>query len=251
MALMYHGVVAHDGQPNTRYDVRARAFAHQLDLLIATGWKTTRIADWIPGQARGTKRVIITFDDGYRNNYEGAVRPLLDRRMTGTWYVVADFIGQLAPWVNGGRRERELLTRDELAEMIQAGFEIGSHGRRHRDLTQIVGDDLHDEIAGSKRELEDRLATAIRTFAYPYGRWNAPARHQVIAAGYEGACATRAGFVEAGDDRYTIRRVAVTWDDSLSTFARKLALAENAVGWRHVARYGIRHLKSRLGARQP
>ena len=248
VALMYHGVVARGGRPNTRFDVRADAFSNQLDLLAGAGFETVRVADLLRGEASGRRRVAITFDDGFRNNYEGAVRPLLDRRMSASWFVVSDFIGGLAPWVDGDRREREILTEEELRAMIAAGLEIGSHTRRHLDLTKATPEEIESEVAGSKRDLEDRLSAPIRTFAYPYGRQNGRVREAVVAAGYVAACATRSGFVRAAEDRYAIRRVTITWSDTLSSFARKLALADNDVAWGHVARHGVRHLHARLRA---
>jgi peptidoglycan/xylan/chitin deacetylase (PgdA/CDA1 family) len=248
VALMYHGVVARGGQPNTRFDVRAEAFSRQLDLLAAHGWETARVADLTRGPAAGKRRVVITFDDGYRNNHAGAVRPLLDRRMTASWYVVSDFVGGVAPWVTGGLRERELLTAEELREMIGAGLEIGSHTRRHRDLTKSADDELRSEVGDSRRDLEDRLSAPIQTFAYPYGRYDGRVREAVVAAGYDAACSARSGFVRIVEDRYAIRRVTVTWGDSLSVFARKLAFAVNDVAWGDVARYGVRHLHARLRA---
>ncbi len=248
VALMYHGVVARGGRPNTRFDVRADAFSNQLDLLAGAGFETVRVADLLRGEASGRRRVAITFDDGFRNNYEGAVRPLLDRRMTASWYVVSDFVGGIASWVDGDRREREILTEAELRAMIAAGLEIGSHTRRHLDLTKAAPEEIESEVAGSKRDLEDRLSAPIRTFAYPYGRFNGRVRETVAAAGYAAACATRSGFVRAAEDRYAMRRVTITWDDTLSSFARKLALADNDVAWGDVARHGVRHLHARLRA---
>ena len=248
VALMYHGVVARGGRPNTRFDVRAEAFSGQLDLLIRAGFETARVSDLFRGERGGRRRVAITFDDGFRNNIEGAVRPLLERRMTASWYVVSDFVGGIAPWVDGDRRERELLTESELRAMIGADFEIGSHTRRHLDLTKVAPEEIESEIAGSKRDLEDRLSASIRTFAYPYGRFNGGVREAVVAAGYAAACATRSGFVRAADDRYAMRRVTITGADTLSSFARKLALADNDVAWGDVARHGVRHLHALLRA---
>lgn len=248
VALMYHGVVVRGGQPNTRFDVRAEAFSRQLDLLRAHGFETARVADLAGGPAAQKRRVVITFDDGYRNNYAGAVRPLLDRRMNASWYIVSDLVGGVAPWVTGSQRERELLTAEELREMIGAGFEVGSHTRRHRDLTKSAPGELRSEVGDSKRDLEDRLSAPIQTFAYPYGRYDGRVQAAVIAAGYAAACSTRSGFVRIAEDRYAIRRVTVTWGDSLSAFARKLAFAVNDVAWGDVARYGVRHLHARLRA---
>jgi peptidoglycan/xylan/chitin deacetylase (PgdA/CDA1 family) len=250
VVLMYHGVVARGGRPNTRFDVAADAFARQLDLLAAAGFVTARVADLAASPANGRRRVAITFDDGFRNNIEGAVRPLLDRRMTASWFVVSDFVGELASWVDGDRSEREILSAPELRAMVAAGLEVGSHTRRHLDLTRTAPDEIEGEVAGSKRDLELLLAAPVTTFAYPYGRLNDSVRAAVVAAGYVAACATRSGSVRAADDRYALHRVTITWHDTPSSFARKLALADNDVAWGDVARHGVRHLHARLRAGQ-
>jgi len=255
VVLMYHGVVARGGRPNTRFDVGADAFARQLDLLAAAGFTTARVADLVAAPAdvdaapaNGRRRAVITFDDGFRNNFEGAVRPLLDRRMTASWFVVSDFLGRLASWMDGDRREREILTAPELRAMTAAGLEVGSHTRRHLDLTKAAPGEIEGEVAGSKRDLESLLSAPVRTFAYPYGRLNDFVRAAVLAAGYVAACATRSGSVRTADDRYALRRITITWGDTPSSFARKLALADNDVAWGNVARHGVRHLHARLRA---
>jgi peptidoglycan/xylan/chitin deacetylase (PgdA/CDA1 family) len=60
----------------------------------------------------------------------------------------------------------------ELRELSSAGVEIGNHSARHLNLTRCDPAWLEDEIAGSRARLEDALATPVRFFAYPDGRYD-------------------------------------------------------------------------------
>jgi peptidoglycan/xylan/chitin deacetylase (PgdA/CDA1 family) len=99
--------------------------------------------------------------------------------MRASVYVPTDWAGREEPMTwpgidqwRGGPHERELtcMTWDQLAELEDAGWEVGSHTRSHPRLSQ-VGDDaaLADELAGSKRVCEERLGRECEAIAYPYG----------------------------------------------------------------------------------
>jgi peptidoglycan/xylan/chitin deacetylase (PgdA/CDA1 family) len=77
-----------------------------------------------------------------------------------------------------------------LSEMVAAGVTVGSHTRSHALLASQTQEELHDEVEGSRRELEQRLGVPIRHFAYPDGQFNTSAIQAVADAGYRTACTT-------------------------------------------------------------
>ena len=99
--LMYHYLSTPPGDADIyRRDlsVAPELFAQQLDRLQSEGFTTISFYDFMQALTTGAplpeKPVILTFDDGYRDNYENAFPALRDRGMTATFFVVTDFIDE-------------------------------------------------------------------------------------------------------------------------------------------------------------
>ena len=117
----------------------------------------------------------ITFDDGHRSNYEEAF-PLLEKHaVKATFFVVAGRIGT----------DSELMTWEQLRDLVTAGHRVQSHGWAHRLLTHCNNSDLQKEIVSSKRELEDRLGGRVQAISAPGGRWNDKVVEACAEAGYK------------------------------------------------------------------
>ena len=140
-----------------------------------------------------TKSALITIDDGYVSAYDAAWPILKKFDYPFTMFV---YIG----YVNSGGKS---ISWDQLAEMRDAGVEIGCHSYTHQnlkgrgpravaDIQRLGGYDqwLQREIAESKKVIEDRLGIKVSAFAYPEGVYNEKAREVVKAAGYEVAFVT-------------------------------------------------------------
>ena len=246
VVLMYHSISDDKAWP---WAIRYSDFCDQLDLLKANGWKTIRFVDLLDKSTWGPKTVVITFDDGYLDNY-AAFEALKARDMCATWFVVSGDVGQARGWDDPGAPPLSLLEGAQLNEMYQAGMEIGSHTRSHARLTELGPDTLRREIIDSRSELADKSGCPIDTFAYPFGAFNDAVVDVVREAGYKAACSTRSGWAMAGGDIMTIRRVTVFNGDSISTFARKLAFLANDVGLGALGRYYGDRIASRLGAKR-
>ena len=98
---------------------------------------------------------------------------------------------------------------DELAQLARDGHEIGSHSTSHAILLRECAPDFSAEVAGSKRALEARLDTPVRSFCYPSGLYDDAALAAVTAAGYENATTTQTGVNRAGSPPFELRRVDV------------------------------------------
>jgi peptidoglycan/xylan/chitin deacetylase (PgdA/CDA1 family) len=110
-------------------------------------------------------------------------------------------------------RGAEPLAWDEVRGMAQSGVEFGAHTRRHPVLSRVTSrSELTDEIAGSKRRLEEVLGTRVRHFCYPNGLRRDISEETVEAvrqAGYHTAVTTEAGLNRKGDDPFWLRRIGV------------------------------------------
>lgn len=245
LVLMYHATPSVRPARNQRFSVASARFARHLDLLVALGYVTVRLRDLADPAALPANPLVITFDDGYRDNLAGAFEPLQARGMCATWFAVSGLLGRRAAWLAPDASGAELMAAADLRALAAAGMEVGSHTRTHPDLTRLDGPALEDEIAGSRRELEDLLGAAVTSFAYPFGRFGAAAEGAVAGAGYRLACSVRPGRFTP-EQPLRVPRISVFRDDSPRLLARKLLFVANDARWPVLARYAWQRLCARL-----
>lgn len=225
--LMYHQIDTPParGTPLRGLVVSPGSFARQMFLLKCLGYKGLSMRDlepYLKGERQG-KVVGITFDDGYQNNVVNALPVLKRNAFTATCYGVSSMIGGTNCWDRGIVAEKPLMTLDNWRAWRDAGMDIGSHTRTHDDLTQLDTSQAQEQIAGSKRELEQALGCEVHHFCYPYGRYCETHSHLAQAAGYASATTTQRGRVRPGDDPYTLKRVLIARATNLLHFALKIA----------------------------
>ena len=245
IVLMYHGTTV--DKPTSQYSIEAHLFKQHVAYLADNGWQTRLIKDLACPELLTPKTVIITFDDGYADNFEGALLPLVDHNMQATWFITTDCIGKYAHWMGSNMPETRMLDKQQLREMADQGMEIGSHTCSHPDLGRLPYAEQVDQVRASKELLESLLDSSVPSFAYPYGRYNADSVKALRKAGYQFACSVRSGWSLKGSDLLAIRRVTVFSGDSTSILARKLAFADNDVSWGKLFRYYLKRAGSRLG----
>ena len=183
-------------------------------------------------QAGGSvsRQLAITFDDGYRDNFEHAA-PILSRlSLPATFFVVTQWIGSdVVPWWDDAAGVRHSwMTWDEVRALKRLGFDIGGHTRTHVDLGQVTGNEARDEILGARLELQAQIGGAVESFAYPYG---GPAnlternRAMVKAAGFSCCCSGFGGVNASDSDPFHLRRVPISqWYASPEQFGFETAV---------------------------
>ncbi len=242
--LMYHGTPK--DTPSSQYSIKAVTFRRHIEYLKRFGWRTATFKELLYPNTISDKTVILTFDDGYADNYEGAFRVLLDHSMTATWFITSGHIGKHALWRGAESAETQILTKHQLREMLAHGMEIASHTYSHPDLTKLTYNEQLIELIRSKEEIEEVINETVPSFAYPYGRYNQDTIRAVSDAGYQIACSVRSGRFSISDSPYLIPRITIFSSDSVSIFARKLKFVDNDVSYRKIIRYYLRRLQSRL-----
>jgi peptidoglycan/xylan/chitin deacetylase (PgdA/CDA1 family) len=177
-----------------------------------------------------SKTLAVTFDDGYRDNYECAAPILRSLGVPATFFIVSDFIdSEIVPWWD---REcdppPQWMTWDQVRQLRDDGFEIGAHTRTHVDLGATPGDEAEAEIVGSRRDLEARLDVAVELFAYPYGRTGniTEANRDIVRrAGFRCCASCHGGTNPRGGDAFRLRRIPVSsWFATPGQFALETAL---------------------------
>jgi peptidoglycan/xylan/chitin deacetylase (PgdA/CDA1 family) len=189
LILAYHGVSDSWPQPSA---VPARRLEEQLRYLLERGYRGVTFSEAVLSPPRG-RTVAVTFDDGYRSIAEQAAPILARLGLPGTLFVPTQVVGRDAAmtWKGmehyiGGPHEAEMLGMSwaQIASLADAGWEIGSHTRSHRDLTTLDDTSLEDELAGSRADCEQRLGRRCLSVAYPYGAVDPRVVRAAERAGY-------------------------------------------------------------------
>jgi len=123
------------------------------------------------GAYLGPNVVVITFDDGYADNFECAAPILRHFGLPATFFVSAGLVGTADRFAHDGRSPYRFgnLRWDEVRALRDAGFEIGSHGWGHRNLADCTLDDAQKEVVSSRERIQQELGSSVRSFAYPFG----------------------------------------------------------------------------------
>jgi len=213
--LMYHVVGAAPADaPLPGLYVRQADFAGQLAWLRAHGYHAVsllRVYDyWKRGYALPRRPVVLTFDDGYREDFTN-VRPLLARRH---WPGVLNLAVR-------NLLDRKL-TVPQIRLMIRQGWEVDAHTINHLDLTTLVPSQLRHEVAGSRAWIKRRFHVPVDFFCYPSGRYDSRVLAAVRSAGFLGATIEGSGPASPRDGLLTLPRIRVDGSDGVSGLAAKL-----------------------------
>ncbi len=197
--------------------VTPKNFEAQLAYLKENGYTTIHLQDlvyFLAGRRElPPKSIIITFDDGYRDNFTNAFPLLKKYGFTATFSVVTD------PLDFGDPR---YMSWDNIVEMHTAGMEIGAHSKRHYDLRSDDTDFLVYEILGSKEAVEARIGEPVRVFVYPSGEYTPLTEKIVASANYWVALTTTYGAEETFATRFELPRIRMRGTDTIKTFSEKL-----------------------------
>jgi peptidoglycan/xylan/chitin deacetylase (PgdA/CDA1 family) len=213
--LMYHVVgTPPPDAPFPDLYVRRADFAGQLAWLRAHGYHAVslrRVYDyWKRGYALPQRPIVLSFDDGYREDYS-SVRPLLAHRH---WPGVLNLA--VRNLLDGK------LTVPQIRLMIRQGWEIDAHTINHPDLTTLGSTTLRHEVAGSRVWIRRRFHVPVAFFCYPSGRYDARVLAAVRAAGFLAATIEGSGPASPRDGLLTLPRIRVDGSDGVSGLAAKL-----------------------------
>jgi peptidoglycan/xylan/chitin deacetylase (PgdA/CDA1 family) len=207
--LMYHQVLE-KVPPVAKYNLHILKtdMEGQLEFLKARGFETITFQDLLIRRLP-KKPIILTFDDGYENNYRHLFPLLKKHKMKAVIYILGDRKHKNNFWdIPSGETVHPLMSSSQIREMDKSGLvEFGSHSLTHAQLTKISLKAVEREVAGSKRALEDFLQKTVFSFAYPHGFLNEEIKKITAQAGYTFGIAVNSGPVRFGGDLMRIRRI--------------------------------------------
>lgn len=205
--LMYHYLSTPPSNADIyRQDlsVPPERFAAHLDRLQAEGYTTISLYDLVAHLQQGATLpeapVILTFDDGYRDNYENAFPLLRERQMTATFFLVIDFINKERP---------EYLTWEMVRDMYAGGMAIEVHGLDHSTLRKRNRADLEFQALRSYETIQDRVGIRPRFISYPAGEYDAATIEMFQSAGYWAGLTTVQGATHSSEKLFELHRVRI------------------------------------------
>jgi len=213
--LMYHHIGA---LPSDADDIRkgltvsADNFEAGLKTLRDGNYTVVTLQKMYEMVAQGedvSKIVVLTFDDGYDDNYVHGLPALQKYGFTGTFFIISDKIGQA-----------EYLSEGQIKELLLAGNEIGSHSVSHPDLATAPLTKVASEVEKSKSDLESLFGQKIVSFCYPAGRFSTDVEREIESAGYKIAVTTQKGQAFSTNNPFEIPRYRINPTTDLSSIIK-------------------------------
>jgi len=207
--LYYHLIDDHVYSPYTSMFVSPKDFANQMAYLYSNGYTVIPL-DQIENASQYTKPVIITFDDGYEDNYTNAYPILLKYHFPATVFLISSLIGKSG-----------YLNIDEIVQMGDL-FSFQDHTVTHRPLATLSPQVQDYELTESQKEIEDITHRNVDALAYPDGSYDQTTL-AIAQRFYKYAfIEIPGGIYHTGDDPYTIKRVNVPRGLNLAGFIKKI-----------------------------
>jgi peptidoglycan/xylan/chitin deacetylase (PgdA/CDA1 family) len=206
--------------------VAPTAFAEQMAFLKDEGFAILRLSEvrahLDEKRPFPERSVIVTFDDGFADNYTRAFPVLCREAIPATIFLAAGFMdGDDLPAIRD-RSGIKPLRWSEVSEMARHGVEFGAHTISHRSLTALDDVELAQEIQGSRALIAEHAGVEATTFCYPRGHFDERVKDAVRGAGFRLACTTMPGCVSAETHPFSLRRTFIARDDTLRDFKHKL-----------------------------
>lgn len=210
--LYYHSIKS---VPNNELCMPPDQFEKQIAYLSQHGYHSvslTQLYDFFYSNGHlPEKPILITFDDGYKDNYTAAFPILKKYGYTATVFVITSNVGH-----------SNNMSWDQLEDLVHNGWLVESHTVSHYDLTKLDASKLAQELNDSKNSLEKQLGTTVDFFAYPSGQFNEKVEKAVKNAGYLMAFTTQRGWANRAMNPLLIHRVYCFASMGIAEFGQRV-----------------------------
>lgn len=233
--LVYHSIIKVPKNKDTlRITVPPDLFQKQITYLISLGYRIVSIDDLLDymstNKSINGKKIVLTFDDGFDDNFNYSYNILKKNELTATYFLVCNYIGieKVFPWCDNNPVYSKPIAWGKISKMVSDSMVIGSHTLTHINLGNISYDTvrLYEEIRVSKEVLEDKLKIPVHYFSYPWGckgSYNKITEEIIKKCGYKAACVNISGVNKKNDNIFELKRTRIDWNDTLFKFKMKIA----------------------------
>lgn len=207
------------------------SFYEQMNWLKQMGYTSITLSE-LPAVLLGQSKVnepwvVITFDDGYKDNVEFALPILEEFGLVATFFIVSSWVNS-SDYRYRGYQDVAPISKDEILRLVESGMEIGSHTHTHRMCTRVLDEsfaELNKEISLSKEILQEMIGQEVNSFSYPNGQKGAfskETRDVLLVNGIKISCTTLWGKVNETCDILSLPRCEISNMDSLFDFKAKM-----------------------------
>ncbi len=236
--LMYHMISEHLPKNQSKFNrlrVIPKEFEKQLIWLKQNGFKSFTLSELVKLENIPEKSVVLTFDDGYEDNFTNAFPLLQKYDFKATIYIVLNrFENNWATDKDLDKASSELnnekmLSDEQIKTMIESGLiEIGSHTLDHVNLPKLNKEEKERQLIESKKQIENIFAIKCDSFAYPFGFYDEDSVKIVENIGYTNATTTVNGVFDKNKySNFEIPRIMVSGRQGLFAFILKMKKGRN------------------------
>ncbi|KIL39148.1 polysaccharide deacetylase [Gordoniibacillus kamchatkensis] len=212
--LNYHSI---DIDPDSTLTLAPDKLAAQMEHLAKEGYTPLSLGDFTAiiekRKPAPPKPVLLTFDDGYADNYEQAMPVLKRYGFPATVFISPGVVGQDDYYLNW----------EQVKEMREAGWDIQPHGMTHPHLPELSKEQQKKEITEARRQIEEQLGTTADIFCYPYGEFNKQTLAILKEGGFRYAFTIEQGVASSSQPPLQLKRIYVNGKESLAAWSKKLA----------------------------
>lgn len=204
--ISYHKIDIYKGGLRGAY-VSSKTFNRQMKYLYSKGYRTIpleRLTELLKTNRKIPKKVfVLTFDDGYENNYTNMFPILKKYNFTATIFLHAAALGKYYEYPRIPFAEKHLSER-QIFEMSKY-IDFGSHSLSHPELTKLSSKEIFNELYTSKKIIEKIIKKPVVTFCYPFGDYDERVV-EITKKLYAGATTTQPGLVDNNTNPYLLPR---------------------------------------------
>lgn len=227
--LMYHKIPNQEIKSQHKIYVVKDDFEKHLQFFKKQGFQTLTFSQLekfktqqLPFKDFPKKPLILTFDDGYRDNLENASPLLKKYGFNAQIFLLANSNIASNEWdASNTEPSHEIISGSNRQRWIFSAFEIGSHGFSHRKITEMTSDEAFAELRDSKLALEKEFQTPVNVYAFTYGDTNKKMPALAEAAGYSYAVNTDTGGILIEESPYEIFRTNIFPNENNSSLWKK------------------------------
>ncbi len=219
--LAYHHVLPANAKVdenilNSPFTISDSEFYKQMLFLSQSGYKPISLNqllrttnEKLQNKFDHNKLIVITFDDGWIDNYQYAVPTLRSFNFSATFFVITSYVDSAG-----------CMSVEQLLEIQQAGLQIESHAHTHTPLEMLSNSEMQWELTHSKDLLEKHLEKDVRFISFPHGSYNKGVLEAAENIGYLGCATSNFGYATSSSKNYEKPRILMRKNYHISEFAK-------------------------------